>query len=198
MWSWWVYGFSCRYDRWVGRQLSYRGGFSCGNEEQFLTHTERPQMLHENESTEADRCFLLSFFARIAAILLTSKSFVPCVHWYAQRPLSWAVASQEFTSMLQLLRFTFRVSLYLLKGPPWSRCPSFSCPYSSIFGILSSSIRTMSPVHLSWQLMIKHSMLGRPRFSRTWRLDTLSFHLMLQIFRRHRWWKCSSCWMCRR
>ena len=38
--------------------------------------------------------------------------------------------------MLQLLRFAFRESLYLLKGLPWSRCPSFSCPYSSIFGVL--------------------------------------------------------------
>ena len=34
--------------------------------------------------------------------------------------------------MLQLLRFAFRVSLYFLKGLPWSQCPSFSCPYSSI------------------------------------------------------------------
>ena len=38
---------------------------------------EQPQMLHENESTEAGRCFLLSFFARITAALLTSKFFVP-------------------------------------------------------------------------------------------------------------------------
>ena len=133
-----------------------------------------------------ERSFLLSFFAWIAAALLTSKSFVPCVHWYVQRALSQAVASQEFTSMLQLLRFAFRVSLYLLKGLPRSRCPSFSCPYSSIFWILLSSIRTMCPVHLSWHLMIKHSMLGRLHFSRPWRLDTLSCHLMLQIFCRHR------------
>ena len=143
-------------------------------------------MLHRNKSTEEERCFLLSFFAWIAAALLTSKAFVPCMHWYFQRALSRAVASQEFMSMLQLLRFAFRVSLYLLKGLPWSRCPSFSCPYSSIFRILSSSIRTMCPVHLNWHLMIKHSMLGRPHFSRTWRLDTLSCYLMLQIFRRHR------------
>ena len=144
-------------------------------------------MFHGNESTEAERCFLLSFFAWVAAALLTSKSSVPCAHWYLQRALSRAVPYQEFTSMLQLLRFAFRVSLYLLKGLPWSRCPSFSCLYSSIFGILSSSIRTMCPVHLSWHLMIKYSMLGRLHFSRTWSLDTLSYHLMLQIFRRHRW-----------
>ena len=152
-------------DLWVGRQVICRGGSSYGNEDQFLDAHERPQMLHENESTEAERCFLLSFFARIAAALLTSKSFVPCVHWYVQRALSQAVASQECTSMLQLLRFAFRVSLYLLKGLPWLRCPSFRCPYSLIFGILSSSIRTMCPVHLSWHLMIKHSMLGRPHSS---------------------------------
>ena len=68
--------------------------------------------------------------------------------------------NSEFTSMLQLLRLAFRVSLYLLKGLPWLHCPSFSCPYSSIFGILSSSIRTMCPVHLSWYLMIKHCSAG--------------------------------------
>ena len=138
-------------------------------------------MLHENKSTEAERFFLLSLFARIASALLTSKFFLPCVHWYVKIALTQALASQEFTPMLQLLKFAFRVSLYLLKGLPWSRCSSFSCPYSTIFEILSSSIRTMCPVHLSWHLMIEHSMLRRPHFSKTWRLDTLSCHLMLQI-----------------
>ena len=38
-------------------------------------------MLYENEVTEARRCFLLSFFARITAARLTSRCFVPCVHW---------------------------------------------------------------------------------------------------------------------
>ena len=90
-----IYGFSCRYNRWVGRQSSHLPRWVLMWEWRPICDAqERPQMLHENESTEAGRCFLLSFFARIAAALLTSKSFVRCVHWYVQRALSKAVASQ--------------------------------------------------------------------------------------------------------
>ena len=73
------------------------------------------------------------------------------MYWYVQRAVSQAVASQEFTSMLQLLRFA--LSLYLLKGLPWSRCPSFSCPYSSIFEILSDNVSRPSQLALEDQAL---------------------------------------------
>ena len=84
-----------------------------------------PQLLQGKES-EVELCFLLSFFDWMATFLLFSKSLKPCVHCCLQRALSWAVVSQEVAEKLQFLRFAFKVSLYLLRGLPWSRCPCFN------------------------------------------------------------------------
>ena len=97
------------------QQISRQTSHFQKTEDQIVKHTSGHRFCTRmNPQKRSAVSFSLSLPGSQLHALLTSKSFVPCVHWYVQRALSQPVASQEFTSMLQLLRFAFRVCFVVM------------------------------------------------------------------------------------
>ena len=143
-----------------------------------------PQVLQGRTSPEVEPCFLRLLFSLMASVLLFSNVFMPLEHNVLQGEQSKELVSQEVMSVSQALSFVFKVSLKLLQGLPSLQWSSFSWPYSSVFGILLSVMRTC-PVKCCWHWISRLSMLGRQLLSRTWSLETQSCRFMPMIFRRH-------------
>ena len=79
---------------------------------------------------------------------------------------------------------------------PLLRLPLESSPKKTAFGSRLLSIFVTLPAYLSWCFMSMASMLVRLDLSSTSSFETNSYHLMLRILRRKRWWNCSNRRIC--
>lgn len=110
---------------------------------------------------------------------------------------STSSSSQVLGLIPQVLKFHFRVSLYLSLGLPAALFPLLSCPKKNAFGILVSSILKRCLTQWCCALIIWISMLGISHFLKTSMLETLSYHLMLQIDLKQSCWNWSNTLMWR-